>query len=146
MTNIHKIWSKSTKSDYYLLNKIFNKFTQNNLFFNHWWRFQAILWKILGWLTRLGYLSFCFLRKFEIFSFLWLRRVFQQPISHRKAHLWAANSFNVGPCWPLKACWSPLFMKFWEKDFRWLRRAFQQLISHEKALVLVAYRVIEGGQ
>ena len=97
----------------YLPNKIFNKFTQNNLFFDQWWRFQVILWKILGWLTRLGYLMFCFLRKFESFSFWWLRQVFQQLISHRKSHLSTANSLMQEHDYPPKARSLCYWLKFW---------------------------------
>ena len=81
----------------YLLNKsIFNKSTQII--------YILIVMKISGhimkdfWVTnKVGISGALFFKKFESFNFWWLRRNFQQFISHQKAQLLAANSFDLGP-------------------------------------------------
>ena len=70
--------------------------------------------------------------KIGSFSFRWLRRVFQQLISHRKAHLSEANTFNVGP-----ASIFDLGEKFTSCSFQWFRRGLEHLISHRKGSSLV---------
>ena len=49
--------------------------------------------KDIGMTNKVGISDVLFLSKFESFRFRWIMRVFQQLISHRKAHLSVANSF-----------------------------------------------------
>ena len=45
------------------------------------WRFQVILWKTLGWLTKLGYLMFCYLIDFKVLAFSGLGEIFKSSLA-----------------------------------------------------------------
>ena len=70
--------------------------------------------------------------KIESSSFRWLRRVFQQLISHRKAMVSTANSLMQGHSYPLKYSSFSYSLK---GTFGGLGDTFKQLISHQKVLV-----------
>ena len=74
----------------YLLNTIFNKFIQNNLFFWSMMKVLGHIMKDIGMTNKVGISDVLFFTKFEIFSFQWLRQVFQQLISHQKSLVSAA--------------------------------------------------------
>ena len=73
--------------------------------------------------------------KIESFSFRWLRQVFQQLISHRKALVSTANSLTQDHGYPPKAGSFGYLLK---GTVGGLCETFKQLISHRKALVSAA--------
>ena len=69
----------------YLLNKlVFTQSNSENLFFLNDEDFQ-MHYEILCVINKVGIPGVLFFKKIESFSFRWLRRTFQQFISHRKA-------------------------------------------------------------
>ena len=73
--------------------------------------------------------------KIESFSFRWLRRVFQQLISHQKALVLVANNLTQDHSYPPKAS---SFGYSLNGTFCGLGETLKQLISHQKMLVLAA--------
>ena len=72
--------------------------------------------------------------KIESFSFQWLRRFFQQLISHRKGLVLAVNSLAQDHGYPPKV---DSFGYLLKGTFGGLGETFKNLISHRKVLVSV---------
>ena len=112
------------------INLFFNKFTQK-IYFDRM-KSSSHIMKYFKVTNKLRISGISIFDKIESFSFRWLRRVFQQLISHQKALVLVASSLTRDHGYPPK---DGSFGYLLKGTFNGLGEPFKQLISHRKALV-----------